>query len=274
MGKWAVITFLAALLGAGAALAAEPSPPPGLTAADCRAPASASLQALCTDSGLRQLIEGVQDVPYVRLGRAWTLDADVFRRCDSTLDARACLDQEYRMKVKAVQAESAKRATAYVPDGNKADAKALLARLAGLYKHRVRTADGPGHEAENVFEIVGVGDAAAYVRMQLFFYDGQTCGIAGVAEYKKIGGFVFQDPDRHDQCLLTVSLTGGEVGFSDPNGSCQKFCGTRGSLTEETFLLKQKKKARSLSVLRKTPEFQQAMQDYTARRAGVAKADR
>ncbi|MBB6250835.1 hypothetical protein [Nitrospirillum iridis] len=267
MGKRAIIIILATLIGATSAYAAETSPVPGLTAGDCQDPSSASVQALCVDPGLHSLLEGVRDVPYVRLGRDWTMDRALFQQCDATLDARACLEREYRVKIKAVHAESAKRASAYAPDGNTADAKALLARMTGVYKRSAK-----GQDADDVFELVAVADAAAYLRMSLPSSHGRSCAIAGIAEYKKIGSFVFQDPDHRNQCLLTVSLVGDEVGFSDPNGNCQKFCDAGGSLTEETFTLKQKKKIRYLPALRKSTEYQQAMQDYAARHGGVATA--
>ncbi|TWB13865.1 hypothetical protein FBZ89_11980 [Nitrospirillum amazonense] len=269
MGKRAVITILAAVLGSGGAVAVE-VPVPGLTPADCQAPTSASVQALCTDPGLRQLIDSVQDVPYVRLGRTWTVDEAMFQRCDATLDARACLDREYRVKIKAVQAESAKRAMAYAPDGSKADAKALLARIAGIYRHPVRTGDG-AHGAEDVLQVTPVADGAAYLDMRLSFHNGQNCAITGIAEYKKIGSFVFQDPAPAQRCMLTMTLSGDEVGFSDPTGACAKFCGEHASLTAETFVLKQKKKLRTLPALRQSPAYQEALQAYQARHA-TAKA--
>ncbi|WP_145734016.1 hypothetical protein [Nitrospirillum pindoramense] len=255
-----------AALSAGGAMAAGDPPVPGLTAVDCEAPTSASLQALCTDPGLRQLVDSVQDLPYVRLGRAWTVDDEMFKRCDATLDARACLDREYRQKINAAQAESAKRATAYAPDGNRADAKALLARIAGIYRHPVRSADGP-HGAEDVLQVMPVADGATYLDMRLSFDNGRSCTITGIAEYKKIGSFVFQDPKPGKACLLTMSLSGDELGFNDPTGACAKFCDDGASLTAETFTQKQRKKLRATPALKQTSDYQQALQAYQARHA-------
>src|SRR5262245_36685250 len=64
---------------------------------------------------------------------------------------------------------------------------AFLAEVAGVYKTQFQNGDidGDKYQSEDVLEVVPVDDQAAYVRMDLEFFNGHSGRIYGIATYGK-----------------------------------------------------------------------------------------
>lgn len=239
---------------------------PGGNGDECYGMPSKSVSILCTDKALHELLASVKDIPFVATGWSWFVDSQLFAKCDSSDNTRDCLDQAYRAKIAVLKEESAKLWSSYGEDGNPAEAKAKLDKMTGVYKRRFKNEymSGDTYESEDVFEFVPISDSAAYLKMYLNFFNGHRCSIAGVAEYKKVGGFVFQDDDDAvlDQCLLTVTLTGDKIDFTDPTGSCQKFCGTRGRFSNKGFELNRRRTIRYMPIILGSKDYTTAIEAY------------
>lgn len=147
------------------------------------------------------------------------------------------------------------------------EATELLAKVNGVYKKRFKNGDisGATYQGEDVFEFVPVSDVASYIRIHLDFFNGHMCGISGIAEYKTGGEFVFQDPAGDHQCLLTIRLDQNLIKFEDPNGNCQKFCGSRGGFNNQVFELKQKRMIRYMPTILESWQYKEALQSYQKR---------
>lgn len=241
---------------------------PGGNGGECYGMPSKSVRILCTDKSLHELLAPVKDIPFVATGWSWFVDSQLFAKCDSRENTRGCLDQAYRAKIAVLKEESAKLWGSYGEAGDQTEAKTQLDKMAGVYKRRFKNGDTSGatYKSEDVFEFVPVSESAVYLKMHLNFFNGHECGIAGIAEYKKVGGFVFQDDDAVlGRCLLTVSLTGDKVNFSDPTGSCQKFCGARGGFSNEGFELSRRRTIRYMPAILGSTDYTKAIEAYEKR---------
>jgi len=241
---------------------------PGENDGECYTMSSKSVRMLCTDKALHEMLASVKAIPLVATNRSWFVDSQIFAKCDASDTTRECLDEAYRAKIAKLKEESAKLWESYGESGDPARAKEQLAKMAGVYKRRFKNADisGKAYDSEDVFEFVPVGASAAYLKMHLEFFNGHVCDIAGVAEYKKVGGFVFQDDDDpQEPCLLTVRLTGDAIDFADPTGSCRKFCGARGGFSQG-FELSRRRTIRYMPIILKSDEYIKAMEAYEKRR--------
>ena len=154
----------------------------------------------------------------------------------------------------------------YGQPGDASRAQELLTKMSGVYKYNVKNTDFTcgKYQSEDVLEFVPVSDSAAYVKSRLYFSNNHSCAFAGIAEYKRIGGFVLQDTgsENAQRCILTISLDDDKVAFKDPNGNCMKFCGARGNLGAARFNLGQRKKIRYMPVIEKSQEYIGALAQY------------
>jgi len=132
----------------------------------------------------------------------------------------------------------------YGVDGDAAQAAEMSKKVEGSYRERVKimTAE-KAVEVENSFLFAPVSKDAAYIEINEYFDYGHTCSLSGIAEYKKIGGFVLQEDedDALGMCQLTVQADRGAIKIS-PIGSCSKYCGARGHLGFEHYSLSSRKK--------------------------------
>ena len=99
--------------------------------------------------------------------------------------------------------------------------------------------DGSKFWSDDVVEIVPVDAAHAYFRAELAFYNGHSCSIAGVA--KAVGNkLVYREKqasyDGGPTCRLTITTKGKSLLLDDGDGSCQSYCGARGSLSGFDFI--------------------------------------
>lgn len=142
--------------------------------------------------------------------------------------------------------------------------------LAGVYKTHFKNGlvSGETYVSEDILEIAPTGPGAAYVRTHLEFYNGHECALSGIAHVEG-ADLVYREPpagkvgDR--SCVLHVSRKGSKVVLSDEDGSCQAYCGARGSLSEDSFPLSSRRAIRYLPRLKASSEFKEAL-DEDARR--------
>lgn len=113
--------------------------------------------------------------------------------------------------------------------------------LAGRYSKHFQNGmvDGSKFWSDDVVEIVPIDAAHAYFRAELAFYNGHSCSIAGVA--KAVGNkLVYREKqasyDGGPTCRLTITTKGKSLLLDDGDGSCQSYCGARGSLSGFDFI--------------------------------------
>jgi len=116
-----------------------------------------------------------------------------------------------------------------------------VASLAGRYSKHFQNGfvDGSKYWSDDVVEIVPVDSTHAYFRAELEFYNGHSCSIAGVA--KTVGNtLVYREKepsyDGGPTCRLTITTKGKSLLLDDGDGSCQSYCGARGSLSGFDFI--------------------------------------
>ena len=111
------------------------------------------------------------------------------------------------------------------------------AELAGRYTHSFRNGDisGARFTSTDSVVVVATGPSAAYVALDLNFFNGHQCSIGGLASLED-GRLVHRDAEmpNHDgvPCRLSLWRDGTRLRWTDGEGSCRAFCGARGSLTD------------------------------------------
>jgi hypothetical protein len=212
----------------------------------CYSEFSPAIDVFCTDRGLEELFEAANKIPLMPADYPWFWDSRIIGRCETADDIKRCLDEGYQAKFELLQKTSELYATA----GDRSRAKVLNDLFAGVYKYREQGVD----RVENMLEFVPVADFAAYIKVHL-----AECDIAGIAEYEKVDGFVFQDDNTAHSCLLTVTRKGESLALDDPNGGCSRYCG--GGVSS----LNQRRPIRYMPVILKSSEFQEALARFKER---------
>ncbi len=112
-----------------------------------------------------------------------------------------------------------------------ASADEAVDALAGRYGSHFRNGNvqGDTYWSDDVVEIVPVGGNAAYVRVELNFYNGHMCSISGIGT--EDGGRIVYDnragaSPGDPPCVLTVSRRGGDLLVDDGGGRCKTYCGS------------------------------------------------
>ena len=153
-----------------------------------------------------------------------------------------------------------------------ASGASLPAALAGVYKYGFKNGlvSGETYRSEDILEIVPTGPRAAYVRTHLEFYNGHLCALSGIAHVEG-ADLVYREPPEQKildrSCVLHVTLKGAKVAMSDEGGSCQAYCGARGSLSNTTFAYSSRRTIRYLTRLKASGQFKDALEeDAKARR--------
>ncbi|WP_066817467.1 hypothetical protein [Sphingomonas mali] len=145
-----------------------------------------------------------------------------------------------------------------------------VSSLAGRYSKHFQNGmvDGSKFWSDDVVEIVPVDAAHAYFRAELAFYNGHSCSIAGVA--KAVGNkLVYREKqasyDGGPTCRLTITTKGKSLLLDDGDGSCQSYCGARGSLSGFDFIpLSSKRPIGYMARLKGSSQFKQAIADWKA----------
>ncbi len=144
--------------------------------------------------------------------------------------------------------------------------------LAGRYGSHFRNGDvlGEKYWSDDVVEIVPVGPDAAYVRLELDFFNGHMCLISGIgrAEGERI---VYDDHGSmlpgEPPCVLSVSRRGRDLLIDDGGGSCQIYCGGRGSLSDETLPFSSRRSISYMKRLKASQEYTDALKNWDVHQA-------
>jgi hypothetical protein len=147
----------------------------------------------------------------------------------------------------------------------------FLARVAGVYKAQFQNGniDGDKYQSEDILEVVPVDDQAAYVRMDLEFFNGHSGRIYGIAIYGK--NSVIYDPGEagDERCIVEYIWSAEKVVTKadyEKTPGCIKYHGARGSLDSAEFLVKKKQRIRYMQRLKDSREFKDAMERYRNQR--------
>jgi hypothetical protein len=142
--------------------------------------------------------------------------------------------------------------------------------LAGVYKTRFNNGLVTGEKfvSEDILEIVPTAPAAAYVRLHLEFYNGHECALSGIVHVEG-PDLVYREPPADKAgdrvCVLHVSRKSGKVALSDEGGSCQAYCGARGSLSNDSVPLSSRRTIRYMARLKASSEFKEALAEDAKR---------
>lgn len=128
------------------------------------------------------------------------------------------------------------------------------------------TVDGERYTGEDIVEIVRVTPDAAYVRASLSFFNGHSCGIAGVA---RVQGkrLVYRERASPDggQCTLTIERAGRSLRLDDGGGACKDHCGARGSFTDHDLPFASRRPIRYMTRLKASTQYRQALAQWRRR---------
>lgn len=140
---------------------------------------------------------------------------------------------------------------------------------AGVYKIQFDNAlvSGERYRSENILEIAEVSSGAAYVRLELEFYNGHQCAIWGIADrvgqtlVYRTASIVSEEP-----CVLTLRRAGRKVVLSDKDDICQRgTCGARGTYEGISFPISARRPIRYLPRLKASTEYKDAVEAYRTR---------
>ncbi len=144
--------------------------------------------------------------------------------------------------------------------------------LAGRYGSHFRNGDVQGDKywSDDVAEIVAVGPDAAYVRLELDFYNGHTCLLSGIGRVE--GERIVYDDHAsmspgEPPCMLSVSRRGSDLLIDDGGGSCKSYCGERGSLSDDTLPFSSRRPISYMKRLKASQEYTDALKAWEADRA-------
>src|SRR5215813_3454451 len=157
-------------------------------------------------------------------------------------------------------------AAAQAPEA-KSESVVFLGRVAGVYRHQFENAfvSGEKYRSEDILEVVPVDDHAAYVRMDLEFFNGHSGSIYGVATYGK-SSLIYDNGEKgDDRCVLEYVWSSEKVmtrADYDKTPGCRAYHGARGSLDGVEFPVKKKQTIRYMQRLKASPQFIEAMEKY------------
>lgn len=143
--------------------------------------------------------------------------------------------------------------------------------LAGRYYRQFAngTVSGEKYTGEDIVEIVPVTPRAAYVRLSLDFFNGHVCGLYGIATVDR-DTLVYRDPrdpgEGGKPCVLTIRRAGAKLAWNDAEGSCQSYCGARGSLNGD-LPFASKRPIRYLPRLKASRQYREAIEEWRTGRA-------
>lgn len=144
--------------------------------------------------------------------------------------------------------------------------------LAGRYSRGFDngTVDGSRYRSEDVVEIVPVDRTHAYVRLELAFFNGHSCGEAVIAQ--RLGDALVYTGPRDDAyvhgrpCRLTIRRSGRSLIWDDAGGTCKASCGARGSFSNGRLPWASKRPIRYMARLKGSREYREALAAWRDRR--------
>lgn len=149
----------------------------------------------------------------------------------------------------------------------KSESEIFLEKVSGVYKKTFNNglADGSKYESENILEIVPVDDKAAYVRLELKFFNGHEGGIYGVATYGKESLVLETSPAPESRCLVELVWSENKIltkASYEKTPGCSSYHGARGSLDGAEFLTSKKRKIKYMKQLKSSMQYQEAVASY------------
>ena len=147
------------------------------------------------------------------------------------------------------------------------ESAAFLARVAGVYKVQFQNGNinGDKYQSEDILEVVPVDEHAAYVRMDLEFFNGHSGSIYGIATYAK-NSLIYDNGEQSDKrCVVEYVWSSDKVVTKadyDKTPGCRTYHGERGSLDRAEFPVKRKQSIRYMQRLKDSPQFKQAIEQY------------
>lgn len=218
-----------------------------------------------TASHLQSFAEPPADQPSARdiLNKA-------FAECE-TKELPACLNSSLERDTSQLSADLAERQKLYSQPGDVHESSLLIERFAGVYKHRFANSliDGTGYDSEDILEIVRVSDDAIYFKTHLDFYNGHICSFHGIAQFRRVGAFVYVDTEHtkeEEKCRLTIAVNKGKVLLQDPGGICRETtCGARGGYTDVEFPIESRRPIRYMKRLLESSDYISTLEKYRQR---------
>ncbi len=145
--------------------------------------------------------------------------------------------------------------------------------LAGRYSKHFQNGmvDGSKYWSDDVVEIVPVDATHAYFRADLQFFNGHECNISGIAK-AGTGRLVYTEAkpsyDGGPTCKMTISIQGKSLLLDDGEGTCQAYCGARGSLSGFDFIpAASKRPITYMDRLKGSTEYKSAIDDWKSGKA-------
>lgn len=130
----------------------------------------------------------------------------------------------------------------------------------GVYKKRFPNSDvsGERYMSENVLTIVRSGPRAAFIWVDLRFYNGHMCSLVGIAHVEGDALVYREALEDMKSCTLRITSDGKAIHFSD-QGSCNYMCGARGGFDGETFSVTSRRPIRDLAGLKASDDYRDAI---------------
>ena len=138
----------------------------------------------------------------------------------------------------------------------------MIQKIEGVYKEQFQnaTVQGKKYQSENVLELVRVSKASLYFNLHLEFSNAHECNLFGLAKFAKSRQFVYQNDEAEDEhpCVFTIGLSESDVLLDDVRGTCQTFCGGRGSLSNIRMPLSEKRVIKYMDRLKKSKYYKES----------------
>lgn len=175
--------------------------------------------------------------------RSQRIDKAIQRACDPDPDPGRCLTRRYTADIATMGAKKDADIKGTVDRGDPADGGRLAKRIAGRYRKTFLNGDvqGDHFNTTDTMTLAPLGAASIHFEVELNFFNGHTCSLAGGALYRKDGSFVFDDSPAHNfmpdtpACRLAIIPSATGIRFRDITGGCKNYCGERGSLDGAGF---------------------------------------
>ena len=149
----------------------------------------------------------------------------------------------------------------------RSESVAFLTQVAGVYKMKFQNGniDGDKYRSEDILEVVPVDDHAAYVRMDLEFFNGHSGKIYGIATYGTKSLIYDNNEKGDDRCVVEYVWSFDKVMTRvdyEKTPGCRAYHGARGSLDRVEFLVNKKQTIRYMQTLKDSSQFKEAMEKY------------
>jgi hypothetical protein len=135
-----------------------------------------------------------------------------------------------------------------------------LDRVTGVYTRRFSNGDVTGrrYTSENVLKIVRSSSQAAYIWIDLSFYNGHMCSASGIAHVEGDALIYRQALQGMKPCVLKITADSKALHLADQR-SCDYMCGAQGGFDEEAFSLKSRRLIPDLTGLKASEDYRDAL---------------